>query len=264
MQAVPRVGVRVLCEPGQPGAHKAELRPASLVRAFAPYGTRGAVVRSPGRPWHGRSGCSNLSTLPAPPGLSVGRGRVASALRLRADGDRLPAEAAGAAGGAAGVRAGRQDRAGAKGKRCWSLGCRMGQGLPGVTPRSGAAAGAGRPLFALGASQARKRSRLLPMLSRSRGNRLLSAGLRRKTPKLPPSLKSYVCTRQNSTLVKREPRVESRGVERGSAVGLGAGLAFGYWAGLGSQRLSTQRAANVKSWQLPSFAIRREKANGLP
>ena len=61
--------------------------------------------------------------------LSVRRRRVASALRLRADGDRLPAEAAGAAGGAAGVRAGRQDGARAKGKHCCPR-VREGTGTP--------------------------------------------------------------------------------------------------------------------------------------
>lgn len=148
MQAVPRVGVRVLCEPGQPWAHKAELRPASSVRAFAPYRSRGAVVRSPGRPWLQPE---------HPPGASGSlrwqrtSGKCASTARRR----RSPSCGSGWRSWRSGWSLswapgpGWSKRQGLPTPRA-----RRGQGLPGVTPRSGAAAGAGRPRFALGASKA--------------------------------------------------------------------------------------------------------------
>lgn len=47
MHALPRAGVRVLCEPGQPWVHKAELRPTSSLLVFMPYRSRSAVGHSP-------------------------------------------------------------------------------------------------------------------------------------------------------------------------------------------------------------------------
>ena len=47
MHALPKAGVHVLCELGQPWVQKAELHPTSSVLVLIPYGSRGAIVHSP-------------------------------------------------------------------------------------------------------------------------------------------------------------------------------------------------------------------------
>lgn len=239
----------MLCELGKPWVHEAELRPTSSVLAFMPYGSHGAIAYLPVRPRHG---CWGLLRPEHPPThhlrVSLHSQRTSGKCALTVRRRRSPSCGSGWCSWRSGWS---PSWAPGRGLSKRQVLLALGRGGDRDSPGSRRGAGLLLELVVLSlllgraklhGAEAQKCSRLLLMLSLTRGKWLFSASLRINILKLPSSLKSHFCTRtwQNSTLVRREcePRVGSCRVGRGSVVGLGVDLAFGYWTALCSGHLS--------------------------